>query len=146
MFLTEMNKNSVVSMFESYFLSVSVHIFRNWIVQYLNNKSTITILLEKEKTISFVTKKLLFHMSANLKMFLTKMNNKSGNSFCFYFWKLFSVIWCFRNLKSISLVWDRNTITFEQRKLAFQIQTILYISKLWPKITKIEKALYISES
>ena len=49
MILTEMNKNSVVSMFESYFLSVSVHIFRNWIVQYLNNKSTITILLEKEK-------------------------------------------------------------------------------------------------
>ena len=49
MILTEMNKNSVVSMFESYFLSFSVHIFRNWIVQYLNNKSTITILLEKEK-------------------------------------------------------------------------------------------------
>ena len=49
MILTEMNKNSVVSMFESYFLSFSVHIFRNWIIQYLNNKSTITILLEKEK-------------------------------------------------------------------------------------------------
>ena len=49
MFLTEMNKNSLVSMFESYFLSFSVHIFRNWIVQYLNNKSTITILLEKAK-------------------------------------------------------------------------------------------------
>ena len=47
--LTEMNKNSIVSIFESYFLSFSVHIFRNWIVQYLNNKSTITILLEKEK-------------------------------------------------------------------------------------------------
>ena len=49
MILTEMNKNSIVSIFESYFLSFSLHIFRNWIVQYMNNKSTITILLEKEK-------------------------------------------------------------------------------------------------
>ena len=47
MILTEMNKNSIVSIFESYFLWFSLHIFRNWIVQYMNNKSTITILEKK---------------------------------------------------------------------------------------------------